>query len=89
MKANGLCKVPNCKRRVVAKSLCMTHYQQVRRFKLRVPKVEKAPPRCSYPGCGRDHLSQGYCRLHWERVRRTGSPDRSPRVTAAFVCESV
>lgn len=74
-----ICGVEGCARPIVAKELCSTHYQRLKkRGDLRPdePIGYRPPPKqpdiCSVDGCERVAKALGYCYAHWERFRKTG-----------------
>lgn len=62
------CKVENCQKPVLAKSLCSMHYHRVRKYgSFDLPKqVQK------FCFCGMPELAKGYCSKHYSQVLRLG-----------------
>lgn len=73
MKTRDACSHQGCDREIVAKSLCGTHYAQMKRHG-RTQDIR--PPRglCTATDCGKPHDAKGYCKTHRARVDRTGDP---------------
>lgn len=68
----GLCCIPGCGGKVLAKAYCPTHYSRLRRgldvFAPMPPKTKTEL--CTIPGCGRAARSWNLCHTHYARKLR-------------------
>jgi hypothetical protein len=74
------CKVEGCPRiGVVAKGLCATHYQRLRRTGRldTVYRNHEQSPWCTIDGCDRPLEAKGLCSMHYDR-QRNGNTDMRP-----------
>jgi hypothetical protein len=94
------CIKEGCKRKVVAKGMCMKHYQRIRLTGQLDLLPPKPTPNCLVEGCERKHYGRNYCQFHWDHWRRTGDPLQGGReqyleeikaqpVTCKVVCQGV
>lgn len=87
MRSMSLCEIPDCGRPVVAKNLCGTHWNRVRRWgdaRADQPITKRGrgatyePRQCSVEECGDAVRTRGMCSSHYNQWRRTGSPLPKP-----------
>lgn len=72
----GLCGVPACGRRSVARGFCKRHYQQLRTGRdPMAPEVPRTRRGCSVLGCVEPHDAKGFCKIHYKRWVRSGFTD--------------
>ncbi len=94
------CIKEGCKKKVVAKGMCMKHYQRMRHTGQLDLLPPKPTPNCLVEGCERKHYGRNYCQLHWQHWRKTGDPLQGTReqylekiradaVTCDVVCQGV
>jgi hypothetical protein len=65
------CSFKGCSRKVRAKGLCKTHYENQKAGKTLKPIGKRVQQKhCSFPECDRPHFSKGYCKSHDQQRRR-------------------
>lgn len=75
------CVVPGCDGRQMARSMCATHYQRVRKHgttELLPRKRQPVKKRCSIEECVNPSIALGLCATHRRRLKKWGSTDKPP-----------
>lgn len=67
------CKVPDCRRKPLARGWCEAHYRRWRRHGHPLGGLHHRTD-CQVGGCPNRHSAKGYCAMHYERVQRHGDP---------------
>lgn len=84
------CQFEECNRKVEAKGLCHTHYQQQRAGKPLTPiRLKDAGRGCKADGCTAKHYAGGLCQSHYEYMRRHGTLDIAIKECSADGCRLV
>lgn len=58
------CSFPECGEEAYAGGLCSAHYQQKKKGKPLMPRINRKTRKCTFPGCNRRYNAHGLCRTH-------------------------
>lgn len=71
------CTIENCDKQTIAKGLCWTHYQRMRRYgRLGLKLRPSYPEFCQAPDCDKKAHCRGLCVAHYQRLARYGRLDK-------------
>lgn len=72
--ADGICTIPGCGKKLLARGLCEPHYRKELRGGM-PRKKQRYTGECSADGCTEPDHARGLCSTHYGMWRRTGDPN--------------
>lgn len=77
--ADRICSIPGCEGTRLARALCSTHYQRLRKHGDPLAGA-RTRNTCSIAGCDGPCVGRGWCEKHYNRWKRHGDPLVTSRI---------